>query len=217
MKIHREGRLIIPITLIVLSGLWTGFWFLSLPVWALATLGAAGLITFFLILWFFRVPSRAPVEGDEIVTAPADGKVVVIEKVFVKEHLNEERIQISIFMSPLNVHIQWYPIDGDVSYYQYHPGKYLVAWHPKSSELNERATIAVKGKQEIMFRQIAGAMARRIITYARTGKTVKKSDQAGFIRFGSRVDIFLPLDAEINVNIGDKVSGLETVLAKLSS
>lgn len=217
MKIHREGRLIIPIALLVLSGLWTGFWFLCLPVWALAILGAAGLITFFLILWFFRVPNRTPVEGGEIVTAPADGKVVVIEKVFVKEHLNEERIQISIFMSPLNVHIQWYPIDGEVSYYQYHPGKYLVAWHPKSSELNERATIAVKGKQEIMFRQIAGAMARRIITYARTGKPVKKVDQAGFIRFGSRVDVFLPLDAEIKVSIGDKVAGLETVLAKLSS
>jgi phosphatidylserine decarboxylase len=147
--------------------------------------------------------------------SPVDGKVVVIEEVFEKEYYNEKRLQISVFMSPLNVHVTRYPAGGDVVYSKYHPGKYLVAWHPKSSEENERTTVVVKSREfgDILHRQIAGAMARRIVNYAETGQTVQQSADSGFIKFGSRVDVFLPLDVKVKVEINQKVKGGLTVLA----
>ena len=148
---------------------------------------------------------------------PADGKVVTIETVSDPEYFTDERIQVSIFMSPLNVHIQWYPIDGDVTYTKYHEGKYLVAWHPKSSTENERSTTVVKHSsgKEILFRQIAGAVARRIIQYAKTGDKAKKGSEFGFIKFGSRVDLLFPMGTKILVDIDQKVTGAETIIAEL--
>jgi len=178
------------------------------------------LLTFALFLLFaqfFRVPKRTTKASDLEVICPADGKVVAIEKVSDPEYFNEERIQVSIFMSPLNVHIQWYPIDGNVVYSKYHEGKYLVAWHPKSSTENERTTTVVKhhlGK-ELLFRQIAGAVARRIICYAKEGDKAIKGSEYGFIKFGSRVDLLFPSDSEIFVGIDQKVIGAETVIARL--
>ena len=165
---------------------------------------------------FFRSPSR-PIEPNEnLIIAPADGKVVVIEEVEEPEYFRGKRRQVSIFMSPLNVHVNWYPISGDVQYVKYHPGKYLVAWHPKSSTLNERTSIVVKDSKgrEILIRQIAGAVARRIVYYAKEGQTVVQGDQLGFIKFGSRVDLFLPLDAEIMVGLEESVKGSSTIIAK---
>ena len=168
-----------------------------------------------LVLWFFRVPPRNCTATANQVVAPADGKVVVVEKTTEPEYLKDERIQISIFMSPLNVHQNVFPVSGEVSYTKYHKGKYLVAWHPKSSELNERATVVVKQPNgtEVLFRQIAGAVARRICSYPKAGDSARAGDEMGFIKFGSRVDVFLPLNAEIRVNIGDITRNSETVLA----
>ena len=175
------------------------------------------LIMFFLVVQFFRVPKRALLMDESTVYCPADGKVVVIEETEETEYLKDKRIQVSIFMSPLNVHINWFPIAGVVSYAKYHAGKYLVAWHPKSSTENERTTVAVKHKSgvEILFRQIAGAVARRIICYAKEGDEANQNSEFGFIKFGSRVDVFLPLNAEVKVKIDQKVSGTQTVLAVL--
>ena len=175
----------------------------------------ASLLLLLFILRFFRDPKRAvPQEG--FIYAPADGKVVVIEKTTESEYFKDERIQVSIFMSVWNVHINWYPVAGEQSYYQYHPGKYLLARHPKSSTENERNTLVTKttGGSEILTRQIAGIVARRIISYATAGKSVKLGDEMGFIRFGSRVDIFFPVGTEILVQPGQTVRGLITPLAK---
>jgi len=175
-------------------------------------------VLFMLVVQFFRVPKRTVTLDDNAVVCPADGKVVVIEETEESEYLKDKRIQVSIFMSPLNVHINWFPIAGLVSYSKYHAGKYLVAWHPKSSTENERTTVAVKHKSgtEILFRQIAGAVARRIICYAKQGDEARQSSEFGFIKFGSRVDVFLPLDAEVKVKLDQKVSGSQTVLAVLA-
>jgi phosphatidylserine decarboxylase len=149
------------------------------------------------------------------VLSPADGKIVAIEEVFEPEYFKEKRIQVSVFMSPNNVHVNWAPISGTVRFMKYHPGKYLVAWHPKSSTDNERTSIVIENHSgvEILLRQIAGALARRIVCYAREGNSIRQGDEFGFIKFGSRVDIFLPLNAEIEVSIGQKVSGKQTVIA----
>jgi phosphatidylserine decarboxylase len=173
------------------------------------------LLFFLLILQFFRDPNRKTALNDLHVIAPADGKVVVIEDVEEKEYFKGKRKQISIFMSPLNVHVTRYPVSGVVKYSKYHPGKYLVAWHPKSSEDNERTSIVVENKTlgEVMYRQVAGAVARRIVNYASVGQQVVQGTDAGFIKFGSRLDIFVPLDFEIRVGLNESVRGGETVIA----
>ena len=170
-----------------------------------------------LILQFFRNPKRQTIINDAHIIAPVDGKVVVIEEVFEKEYFNEKRIQVSIFMSPINVHVTRYPIGGEVVFSKYHPGKYLVAWHPKASEDNERTTVVIANKTsgEILYRQIAGAMARRIVNYAEPKMQVIQGSDAGFIKFGSRVDVFLPLNAVIKVNLNDQVKGGEQIIATL--
>lgn len=174
------------------------------------------LVFYVLILQFFRNPKRNTVENLNQIIAPADGKVVVIEEVVEKEFFKDKRRQISIFMSPLNVHVTRYPISGEVIFSKYHPGKYMVAWHPKSSEENERTSIVIENKTvgQILYRQIAGAVARRIVNYASENKTVKQGEDAGFIKFGSRLDIFIPLDMKVNVSLNEKAKGGETVIAE---
>ena len=169
------------------------------------------------MLQFFRRPNRVVVINDTTVICPADGKVVAIEEVEEAEYFQDKRIQISVFMSPFNVHMNWFPINGIVKYVKYHPGLFLVAWHPKSSTDNERTTLVVeaKNKQEILFRQIAGALARRIVFYCKEGDVAIGATDFGFIKFGSRVDILLPLDAKIEVEINQKVIGTQTTLASL--
>ncbi|NQW35778.1 MAG: phosphatidylserine decarboxylase family protein [Flavobacteriales bacterium] len=175
------------------------------------------LICFLLVLQFFRNPNRNTLLNDSQIIAPADGKIVVIEEVFEPEYFKDKRRQISIFMSPLNVHVTRYPAGGKVKYSKYHPGKYLVAWHPKSSTENERTTIVVENKTvgSILYRQIAGAVARRIVNYAKVDMPVVQGEDAGFIKFGSRIDIFLPLDMKINVSLNDKAVGGETIIASI--
>lgn len=175
------------------------------------------LIKFILILQFFRNPKRKTKINKENIISSVDGKVVIIKKVFEKEYFKDERIQVSVFMSPLNVHVTRHPISGLVKFSKYHPGKYLVAWLPKSSELNERTTIVVNNEVfgDVMFRQIAGALARRIVNYSKEGLNVIQGTDAGFIKFGSRVDLFLPTDIKVNVQEGDKVKGGIDVIATI--
>lgn len=173
------------------------------------------LLILILILQFFRNPKRNTVISDDKILSPVDGKVVVIKKVFEKEYFKDERLQISVFMSPINVHVTRYPSSGEIVFSKYHPGDYLVAWHPKSSEKNERTTIVLKTKTfgEILYRQIAGALARRIVNYAKVGANAIQGEDAGFIKFGSRVDLFLPLDSKVKVKLNQKVIGGETVIS----
>jgi len=212
---HKEGfKIILVAALITVSGILLIDNFIG-NYWLQKVLMILFLIGFVLILQFFRDPKRNTMISDNQIIAPADGKVVVIEEVVEKEYFKNKRRQISIFMSPLNVHVTRYPISGKVKYSKYHPGKYLVAWHPKSSEDNERTTIVVENNSsgEILYRQIAGAVARRIVNYAKTGKQVIQGEDAGFIKFGSRIDIFVPLDMKIEVNLNQKTRGGETILA----
>ena len=173
------------------------------------------LLILVLILQFFRNPKRNTVISDDKILSPVDGKVVIIKKVFEKEYFKDERLQISVFMSPINVHVTRYPSSGEIVFSKYHPGDYLVAWHPKSSEKNERTTIVMKTKTfgEILYRQIAGALARRIVNYAKVGANAIQGEDAGFIKFGSRVDLFLPLDSKVKVKLNQKVIGGETVIS----
>ncbi len=175
------------------------------------------LLFYILVLQFFRNPKRKTILTNNAIIAPVDGKIVVIEEVFEKEYFKDKRLQISIFMSPLNVHVTRYPISGKVTFSKYHPGKYLVAWHPKSSEENERTTIVIQNNTvgEILYRQVAGAAARRIVNYAKPTMQVIQGTDAGFIKFGSRIDLFLPLNATIKVHLKDKVRGGEQVIATL--
>lgn len=175
------------------------------------------IILFVLILQFFRNPTRGVPIDNHVVIAPVDGKIVAIEEVYEKEYFKNKRLQISVFMSPLNVHVTRYPVNGKVVYSKYHPGKYLVAWHPKSSEKNERTTVVVNsaGFGDVLFRQIAGAVARRIVNYAEPGQFVIQGDDSGFIKFGSRVDVLLPVGTKLEVKLEQKVRGGETVIAKL--
>ena len=170
-----------------------------------------------MILQFFRNPKRIAQTNESHILAPVDGKVVVIEEVFEKEYFNDKRLQVSVFMSPLNVHVTRYPVGGTVKYSKYHPGKFLVAWHPKSSEENERTTVVVDTQKygDVLFRQIAGALAKRIVNYAKEGDTAQQGADFGFIKFGSRVDVFLPVNTPVNVAIGDKVKGAKTIIASL--
>lgn len=167
-------------------------------------------------IFFFRVPERETVAGDNIFTSVADGKVVIIDKVFEDEHLHKECMLVSVYMDFFNVHVNFWPIDGKVTYYKYHPGKYMLAFLPKASELNEHSSVAMETPYgEILFKQLAGTFARRIVTYAEPGNQVRKGDQCGVIKFGSRIDMYLPLDAEIKVQLGDCVKACETVIAEL--
>lgn len=215
MKIHKEGRNILVLTAVALAGINFLFFYLW-PAYLLFA-GVASIIFFLMILQFFRNPTREiHIADDRLVYAPADGRVVVIEEVEEPEYFQDRRLQISIFMSPTNVHVNRNPVSGRVNYFKYHPGKYLVAWHPKSSELNERATIVIdSGEAEILLRQIAGAMARRIKNYLAVGEEVAQGSEMGFIKFGSRVDIFLPLNAAVKVTVGQKVKGNKDVIAKI--
>ncbi len=219
MKFHKEGY---P-TLIV--GLLFSAFLLFIAENYLKDIAIArylvwAICIFFLviIIQFFRSPNRSIITNDNQILSPCDGKVVVIEETEETEFLNEKRRQISIFMSPLNVHNNRYPIAGDLKYYKYHPGKYLVAWHPKSSTDNERTTIVVEDKKgrSILFRQIAGALARRIVFYGKEGEKVEQGSECGFIKFGSRVDLYLPLDAKIKVKLEEKAIGGKTVIAEFS-
>ena len=212
--IHKEGYIIILNTIIILSGLNYAITFFDIE-W-LNTITLIGSIIFFLIiLQFFRNPIRKVSAAENEVVAPADGKVVVIEEVEETEYFKDKRLQISIFMSPINVHVNRYPISGKVQYAKYHPGKYLVAWHPKSSTKNERTTIVVENdKIAVLFRQIAGALARRIVMYSKENDTVNKGDDFGFIKFGSRVDLFFPVGTKIEVELNQIVKGNKTIIAR---
>lgn len=173
------------------------------------------LVAMFIIIRFFRVPDRPRIRNSAAVFSPADGTVVAIEKVFVDEYLKKEQIQISVFMSIWNVHANWYPVSGKIEYFKYHPGRFLVANNPKSSTLNERATIVINHEGEsIMFRQIAGFVARRIVSYAAEGEEAEQNEKCGFIKLGSRLDVFIPLDYDIKVRLGDKVTATESILAE---
>jgi phosphatidylserine decarboxylase len=214
---HKEGyKIIMGSMLIFVAFILIIDKFVSI-IWLNKALMIAFLILFILILQFFRNPKRNTIQNLNQIIAPVDGKVVVIEEVEEKEYFKDKRRQISIFMSPINVHVTRYPISGKVKYSKYHPGKYLVAWHPKSSEENERTTIVVENNTtgEILYRQIAGALARRIINYASEGLRVDQGADAGFIKFGSRVDIFIPLDMKVKVALNDKAKGGETVIAEI--
>ncbi len=214
---HKEGYKIILITTILVG---IGYIiienFISIN-WLNKLLSIALLIFYIIIIQFFRNPKRTTTISDHHIIAPVDGKVVVIEEVFEKEYFNDKRIQVSIFMSPVNVHVTRYPISGIIKFSKYHPGKYLVAWHPKASEENERTTVVVENKKsgEILYRQIAGALAKRIVNYAKPSMNIIQGEDAGFIKFGSRVDLFLPLNTKIKVNLNDKVKGGEQIIATL--
>ena len=212
---HKEGYKIIIITMIILLVAILGADAYVEPVWLVKTIQITFLAMYIMVLQFFRNPKRKTPINKQHIIAPVDGKVVVIEEVEEPEFFKDKRLQVSIFMSPLNVHITRYPISGSVVYSKYHPGKYLVAWHPKSSTENERTTIVIENDTvgEILYRQVAGAAARRIVNYAREGKTVVQGTDAGFIKFGSRVDIYLPLGTKIEVQLNQSVKGGEEVIA----
>ena len=212
---HKEGFKIIIATFFVTILMALGAEYLIDLVYITKGIQVLALVLLVVVLQFFRNPKRATPKNDRHIIAPVDGKVVVIEEVFEKEYFKDKRLQISVFMSPLNVHVTRYPVSGSIVYNKYHPGKFLVAWHPKSSEENERTTVVVKSLKygEIMHRQIAGAVAKRIVNYAVEGQEVFQTSDSGFIKFGSRVDIFLPLGTKINVKLNQKVKGGITVLA----
>jgi len=212
---HKEGHKIIIFTfaIVVVLALVVNH-FVQLE-WLRMGLLLTLIVLLVLILQFFRNPKRNYRPNDKQILSPVDGKVVVIEEVFEKEYFQDKRLMISVFMSPLNVHVTRYPAGGKVTYSKYHPGKYLVAWHPKASEENERTTVVVESSDfgPILHRQIAGALAKRIVNYAKEGQEVAQTDDSGFIKFGSRVDVYLPLDAKVDVSLNQKVSGGLSVLA----
>ena len=213
---HKEGQTIIFISMLIIGSLFLLMDFIGIP-WLIKTLQIGLLLIFILILQFFRNPKRNIQLNDAQVMSPVDGKVVVIEEVHESEFFNDKRLQVSVFMSPINVHVTRYPIGGKIIFSKYHPGDYLVAWHPKSSEKNERTTVVVENFKfgKVLYRQIAGALARRIVNYAEEGHNVVQGSDAGFIKFGSRVDLFLPLDTKLNIKLNQKVRGGETIIGEL--
>ena len=214
---HKEGQKIILLTFFIVSAIiLVSQFYVTLP-WLRWGLQIAAVIFLVLILQFFRNPTRNPIKSFDEILAPVDGKVVVIEEVEETEYFNDKRKQVSIFMSPTNVHVTRYPASGSIQFSKYHPGKYLVAWHPKSSTENERTTIVIRTPKfgDILYRQIAGALARRIVNYAEVGENVQQGEDAGFIKFGSRVDLFLPLDCAITVKLNQKVTGAQTCIAAI--
>ena len=216
MTLHREGYGLIALAVAVGATLVGIPMWLGAPAWVVQLMGVLAMVDIVLVAQFFRIPKRVPVAAEGQILCPSDGKVVVIEEVDEPEVFGDKRIQVSIFMSPLNVHAQWAPMAGEVTHANYHPGKYLVAWHPKSSTENERTTLVINGDRgPVLFRQIAGAVARRIRWYIQPGQRVELGEEVGFIKFGSRIDVFLPLGSEIHVGLEEKVKGRETVLATL--
>ena len=216
LSFHKEGYKIIAFTfLIVLSGILLSEKFIEL-YWLQKGIQTVLIIFLIIVLQFFRNPKRVTEINDHQIIAPVDGKVVVVEEVEEPEYFKGKKLQVSIFMSPINVHVTRYALSGLVKYSKYHPGKYLVAWHPKASTENERTTIVIKNKTfgEVLYRQIAGALAKRIVNYAEEGENVIQGTDAGFIKFGSRVDVFLPLDTKLAIKIGDKVKGGVQVIAE---
>ncbi len=214
---HKEGQKIIIITFfIVVAAILAAQFYIDVE-WARYTVQIAALVILVAILQFFRNPKRLVTPTFDDILAPVDGKVVVIEEVDEPEYFKERKRQVSIFMSPVNVHVTRYPASGTITYSKYHPGKYLVAWHPKSSTENERTTVVLHTPKfgEIGYRQIAGALARRIVNYAEEGEQVTQGQDAGFIKFGSRVDLLLPLDCNITVKLGQKVTGAKTCIASI--
>ena len=214
---HKEGFKIIINTFLLCAAIALASEYLIENFWIQKSLQVASVVIMVLVLQFFRNPKRVTVLNDHHIISPVDGKVVVIEEVFEKEFFKDKRLQVSIFMSPINVHVTRYAISGSVVFSKYHPGKYLVAWHPKSSELNERTTVVVENKSvgQILYRQIAGAVARRIVNYAKVGDQAVQGADAGFIKFGSRVDLFLPLGTKINVKKDQIVKGGEDCIAEV--
>jgi phosphatidylserine decarboxylase len=218
LKIHKEGRLILTILLFILFAI-NMVVYLRFPstLLAITTLISGGIMVF--VTYFFRNPSRiVEIDDPGLIVAPADGTVVVVEEVEEHEYFGDRRIQVSIFMSVFNVHANWYPVAGHVLVSKHHKGRHMAAYLPKSSHENERSTIVIEtpAKSQILLRQIAGALARRIVTYARPGKACHLNEHLGFIKFGSRVDMFLPLDTEIYVNVGEETTGNETIIARLN-
>lgn len=224
MKIHREGRrkIVSPLLLLIVASSMifvTCKWGsdnsrIIIILWSVIAVLSFLLSAFY--LFFFRVPARPVIDDGDMVFAPADGTVVAVEEVTENEYFRDKRIQVSIFMSIWNVHVNWFPVGGTVDYFRHHDGDFLVAWHPKSSEKNERTTVVVNtGKEKVLFRQIAGFVARRIVSYAHEGLAVSQNAECGIIKFGSRVDLFLPPDSEIKVKLGDKTKGTQTIIAEL--
>ena len=216
IKFHKEGYKIIVITFIIaIAGILLAENFIDIN-WLVKAIQVIILGFVIIVLQFFRNPKRVTNLDDNVIIAPVDGKVVVIEEVEEPEYFKDKRLQVSIFMSPINVHVTRYAMSGIVKYSKYHPGKYLVAWHPKASTENERTTVVIENKSigEILYRQIAGALAKRIVNYAKQGDEGVQGSDAGFIKFGSRVDVYLPLGTKINVNLGDKVKGGVQVIAE---
>ncbi len=217
MRFHKEGWVSLFIVL-AFSGVIIAIAYYFFPDFAIAKGFAYALSAFLVItiLQFFRHPTRTFTQGDNLIISPADGKVVVIEEAEEPEYFKGKRLQVSVFMSPINVHVNRYPIAGVVKFFKYHPGKFLAAWEPKSSTDNERTTVVVvhKNGKEVLFRQIAGALARRIVWYCKEGDKAEQCGEMGFIKFGSRVDLFLPLDTKLKVKIGDVVKGSQSVLGE---
>lgn len=217
MTLHREGYKYIAIATVLFALIaWLNQHFLIDILWLFWPIQIIFFLLWLWIVWFFRIPNRNFTQGENLVIAPADGKVVVIEETIETEYFKDKRLQVSIFMSPLNVHVNRSPIKGVVKYMKYHPGKYLVAWHPKSSTENERTTVVVGNENTtLLMRQIAGALARRICYYVKEGQLIAQNEEFGFIRFGSRVDIYFPVGTQIDVKIGQIVQGGMTILAKM--
>ena len=212
---HKEGQGIILVTFFLIAIVVIGSQFYIPLEWLRMLIQVVALVILILVLQFFRNPKRTIARSFDDILAPADGKVVVIEEVEENEYFKDRRRQVSIFMSPINVHVTRYPASGAIKYSKYHPGKYLVAWHPKSSEENERTTVVINTPKfgDIMYRQIAGAMERRIVNYAEEGESAQQGEDAGFIKFGSRIDLFLPLDCAVTVKLDQKVVGAKTCIA----
>lgn len=214
---HREGNTSILIAFVLTCVLMSVVWTLNMPMWLQIGLSIVIIGLLFIILQFFRNPKRLTPLSDSTIVSPVDGKVVVIEKVQENEFFKGERLMISVFMSPINVHVTRHPIAGTVAYSKYHPGKYLVAWHPKASEENERTTVVVTHKSgiQVLYRQIAGALAKRIVNYAKENEQVVQGSESGFIKFGSRVDVYLPVDTKVEVALNQVVKGGVSTLATI--
>lgn len=214
---HKEGYKIMTVTAIILIALNVLSYLYINTYWIKFSILVVSILFFLLIIQFFRNPSRPTQLNDATVVSPVDGKVVVIEEVMENEYFKDKRLQVSIFMSPINVHVTRHPIGGLIKFSKYHPGKFLVAWHPKSSEENERTTVVVENNVagEVLYRQIAGALAKRIVNYAVEGKEVIQGSDSGFIKFGSRVDVFLPIGTKVNVKLNEKVKGGVSVIANI--
>lgn len=215
MKLHSEGYGIIAVTLTVLLILSFGIWFMPLHPYVKDFLFFGFFILLTWTIYFFRYPKRTINIGENNILSTADGKIVVIEEVLEDEYFNEKRLMISVFMSPMNVHINWYPFNGEVIYSKYHPGRYFIAYNPKSSEHNERASVVIENEKgdNVLIRQVAGVMARRVVCYSKKGDKVLQGDEMGMIKFGSRIDFFLPTDVKINVKMGQKVKAQQTNIA----